>query len=168
MSLRTYLWDAPPDDDAGFVREVYANADPRGRIYLDQYNGWLNIGSLLPDPAPHNAVRCIKSAAPDDLGTPPDHSRGYKCGRVSESNFCRWSWGIPYCRYTEVENSTWNDFPRGGSSGGPWFFGTGAAGIHSFSGTDTAVYYRLDHTKALFPSLEIYCGGENEYFCTWP
>ncbi len=168
VSLRSYLWDGPADDDAGFVNEVYGSAEPRGRIYLTPTHGWRNITHLLPDAPPDGATRCIKSAAPDDLGTPPNHHNGYKCGSVSEGNFCRWSWGIPWCRYTEVTNSSWNDFPEGGSSGGPWFYGGAAAGVHSFSGTDTAVYYRLEHAKNLFPTLGIYCGGTNEFICAWP
>ena len=165
VSLRVHAWDAPPDDDAGFAREVYGSANPRGRLYLDQNNGWRNITSLLPYPAPVNSVRCIKSASPNDLGTPPNHAQGYRCGFVSESNFCR---ALIYCRYTEVTNLGWNDFPRSGSSGGPWFSGGSAAGIHSYSGNDTAVYYRLDWARNALPGLHIYCGGWSEYLCTWP
>jgi len=165
VSLRVHAWDSPPSDDVGFVREVYASADPRGRIYLDQTNGWRNITSLLPYPAPLNSIRCIKSASPADLGTPPDHRKGYRCGFVSESNFCR---NLIYCRYTEVTNSGWNDFPRGGSSGGPWFTSGSAAGIHSYSGNDTAVYYRLDWARNALSGLYIYCGGTSQYLCSWP
>lgn len=165
VSLRNYLSDTLPDDDVGFMREVYASADPRGRIYLGPSNGWRDITGLLPDPPPLNAVRCIKSASGNDIGSnPPNHDLGYKCGLVNSSSYCKWG----FCRFTKVHNDDWGDFPREASSGGPWFFSNSAAGVHSFSYTDQGIYYRLDRAKLALPGLSIYCGGANEYLCSWP
>ena len=153
-------------DDIGFAREVYASADPRGRIWLSPTAGWRDITSLLPAAAPDGAVRCIKSAGPLDIGDPPTHQNGYKCGTV-KPNHGNWCLGFT-CKYTRVDNSTWNDFPRGGSSGGPWFYLGSAAGIHKRSYTDAGVYYRLEHAKIAISGLFIYCGGVNQYLCSWP
>lgn len=170
VSLRTHKWDSIWDDDAGFMREVYASADPRGRIYLDQNNGWRDIGGLLPYAAPDGATRCHKSAGPNDLGTPPDHSKGFKCGTVQDGNYCVYWNGWWWCRYTAVDNPNWpSGYPKSGSSGGPWFISNRATGTQS--GVDDngwAIYYRLDWARNALPGLDIYCGGTSEYLCSWP
>jgi hypothetical protein len=165
VSLRVYKEDCCSDDDVGLAREVYGSAEPRGRIYLGPSFGWRNITNLLDAPAPLSATRCIKSASGSDIGTPPNHDLGYKCGSVNTSSYCYLE---IWCRYTKVFNSAWGDFPRGGSSGGPWFYLGGAAGIHKDSFTDEGFYYRLDRAKIAFPSLFLYCGGTSEYLCAWP
>lgn len=68
----------------------------------------------------------------------------------------------------QLHKSSWNDFPRGGSSGGPWFNVGGAAGIHKDSLTDDGIYYCLDRAKMAFPNLFLYCGQTSEYLCSWP
>jgi hypothetical protein len=166
VSLKRYDFDTLPDDDAGFAREVYDNGDARGRIYLDPGNGWRNITQLLPDAAPLTATRCIKSAGWQDIGAPPNvnHAAGYKCGQVVVSSYIH----NGFAKFTKVENASWNDFPREGASGGPWFNGGAAAGTHTDSVTDAGIYYRLREAENALPGLDIYCGGTSEYICTWP
>lgn len=151
--------------DQGFVREVYGSGEPHGRIYRDEETGWLNLTHVQDYVPQAGWTRCLKSAAIDDVGRNPgtvDHSGALGCGLVTTGSYA-YSGGL----FVLVENGSWGNWPSGGSSGGPWYVGSAASGLHSASGWDEAVYWPLSRARNAWPDLQIYCGGTAATQCPW-
>lgn len=175
-SLRHYRSDYLPDDDISFVRERYASADPRGRIYLGPNNGpWRNINSVASSPASNGWTICMKSASTNDVGEggTVDHDAGVMCAEVDD-NIDYYASNSTTQRWTQMEFDVGDPTPAGGSSGGPWYFGHTAYGTHTGHVTAGGVFYGFyQRIETSLPSLEaahggdfrLYCGGTSEFTC---
>jgi len=130
-------------------------------------------GTFVYDKAVPNSVRALENkvsvgntgGTPTVAGTYVCHNganSGYSCGNVYDrywnmNNSCGQT-GTGFCNntYVQVKGSNLNCAP--GDSGGPWYYGQSAYGVHvgGFNGCSTAAYTSTDWIASLNVSLAYY------------
>lgn len=97
-----------------------------------------------PDSTPYYRIITARASriqqSPGSTACHYGSNTGYSCGTIQSNNQCVVINGIQGCEWVRVTGANHG----GGDSGGPWYFGGTAYGIHSSGGGGTTIYMPVD------------------------
>lgn len=105
---------------------------------------WAKDGIWDPQTPGYFVVTGVAPRTQQPAGSTACHygkTTGYSCGTIDTNELCNTVNGQTGCRWVRVTGAS----HAGGDSGGPWFYGGYAYGIHASGSGNTTVYMPVDN-----------------------